>query len=235
VRLADVAQRAREAEFSRADDHHVVGGPRDLAQHVAGHDDRAPLAGQVAQRGAQPGRAARVQAVGRLVQDQHLRVAEQRRREAEALPHAERERPDRPPGRGVQAGQVEHLVHPPGRNPVRGGQDPQMVTGPPARVKAGRLQHRADHPARPGQPLVPHAADERVPGGGLDQAEDNAQGGGLPRPVRAEQAGDLPLRGGEGHVPDRGHPAEGLGQSADLELCHASLQYERTFMNSCSY
>ena len=170
-----------------------------------------------------------------VVEDQHLRIAEHRRREPEALPHAERELPDRPSRRGGQAGQVEHLIHPPGRNVVRVGEDPQMVAGPSARVKAGRLQHRADQPARPGQALVPDAADEGVPGGGLDQAEHDAQGGGLPRPVGAEQAGDLTLRGGKGHVPDRGHPAEGLGQSADLDLCHASLQYERTFMNSRSY
>ena len=231
---ADVAQRSGEPEFPRADDHHVIGGPGHLAQLVAGDDDRASLRGQAAQRAAQPGDAARVQAVGRLVEDQHLGIAEHGRRQPEALPHAERELPHGPSrGRG-EADLVQHLVHPPGRNAVRRGQDPQVIAGPAARVKARRLQHRADHPARPVQAAVADAADERFPGTGLDQAERDAQGGGLPRPVRAEQAGDHPGRGGERHVPHRRHPAEGLGQSADLEFWHASLPYERAFMNICS-
>src|SRR5579859_2950591 len=58
VRAADLAQRPREAQFTSADDHDLIGRPGDLAQRVAGHDHRPPLAGQVAQRAAEPGRAA---------------------------------------------------------------------------------------------------------------------------------------------------------------------------------
>ena len=72
----------------------------------------------------------------RLVEDQHLGIAEHGRRQPEALPHAERELPDGPSrGRG-EADLVQDLVHPPGRDAVRRGQDPEVVAGPAARVKA---------------------------------------------------------------------------------------------------
>ena len=82
-------QRPGEAELSRVDDHHTVGGLGHLAEHMAGHHDGAALAGQAAQRSAEPGDAGRVEAVGRLVEEENLRVAEESRRQAEALAHAE--------------------------------------------------------------------------------------------------------------------------------------------------
>ena len=111
-RLAEFAQRPREAEPSGVDDDHVVGGLGDLAEHVAGHHDRAAFPGQAAQQPPQPGDAGRVEAVGRLVKQQHLRVAQQGGGQAQALPHAQGELADPPPrGRG-QVDLAEHLVHP---------------------------------------------------------------------------------------------------------------------------
>ena len=49
-----------------------------------------PLGRERAQEVAQPAHALGVEAVGRLVEDQQLGIAEQRRRQAEPLPHAER-------------------------------------------------------------------------------------------------------------------------------------------------
>ena len=53
-------------------------------------EHRPPVGGERAQEVAQPAHALRVEPVGRLVEDQQLRVAEQRRREPEPLPHPER-------------------------------------------------------------------------------------------------------------------------------------------------
>jgi hypothetical protein len=61
---------------------------------VGGDQDRASLAGEVAQELPDPGDALRVEAVGGLVEQQDLRVAEQRLGEPETLTHAEAELPD---------------------------------------------------------------------------------------------------------------------------------------------
>src|SRR5215469_10072495 len=92
-RPAEFVQRPGEAELSRVDDHHVVGGLGHLAEHVAGDNDGAALVGQGAQQPAQPGDAGGVEAVGRLVEQENLRVAEEGRGQAQALAHAEREPP----------------------------------------------------------------------------------------------------------------------------------------------
>ena len=111
------------------------------------NEHRAALGGQVAQQPAQPGHAGRVETVGRLVEDQHLRVAEQRRGQPEALAHAERVAADPAVRVGGQADLVEDLVDPRGREPGEPRGDPQVVAARAAGVEAGRLQHRADDPA----------------------------------------------------------------------------------------
>ncbi len=50
-----------------------------------------PWAGVVAQHGTQPGDALGVEAVGRLVEHEHIGLAEQGLGERQALPHAHRE------------------------------------------------------------------------------------------------------------------------------------------------
>ena len=93
------------------DDDQVVGGLGHLAHQVRGHEHRPALGGQRLQQVADPADAVGIQAVDRLVQDDGLRVAEQRRGDAEPLAHAEGEaarpasgpprpgRPGRPPRR----------------------------------------------------------------------------------------------------------------------------------------
>jgi hypothetical protein len=94
------------------DDDHVVDGLGQFGEQVAGHEDGASLVGQAAQQAAQPVHAFGVEPVGGLVQDQGVRVAEQRGGQCQLLPHA----------LGVAAGpavrgaaepdQVEHLLDP---------------------------------------------------------------------------------------------------------------------------
>ena len=72
-----------------ADDDQVVGDDLDLVQQVRGQQHGAAAVGEAAQQVAHPADAGRVEPVGRLVEDQHPRVAEQRGGDAEALPHAE--------------------------------------------------------------------------------------------------------------------------------------------------
>ena len=70
-----------------------------------------PRLGEVAEQAAHPAHALGVEAVGGLVEDQHLRVAEQRVGDPEPLAHAERVLADAlARGRAVEADQLQHLV-----------------------------------------------------------------------------------------------------------------------------
>ena len=77
-------------EPAAVDDHDVVDGLRHLGEHVARDEDRASLGRERAEEVAQPADALRVEPVRRLVEDEHLGIAEQRGGEPEPLPHPER-------------------------------------------------------------------------------------------------------------------------------------------------
>ncbi len=81
------------------DDHDLVDGLGDLGEHVARHEDRPTVCGERAQEVAEPADSLRVEAVGGLVEDENLGIAEERRREAQALPHSEGVALDAPPAR----------------------------------------------------------------------------------------------------------------------------------------
>ena len=71
-------------EPAAVDDQHAVDRLRDLGQHVARHEHRPAAGRERAQEVAQPAHALRVEPVGRLVEDEQLRLAEQRRRRGRA-------------------------------------------------------------------------------------------------------------------------------------------------------
>ena len=98
-------ERGLDDELAVVDDQHLVDRLRDLGEHVAGDEHRAPPRGERAQEVAQPAHALRVEAVGGLVEDQQLRVAEQRRREPQPLAHAQRVALDAPRARVVELDQ----------------------------------------------------------------------------------------------------------------------------------
>ena len=77
-------------DVSGADHDEAVDGGFDFGEEVAGQQHGAALVGEVAEQFAHPGDAFGVEAVGRFVQDEHLRVADQRLGDAEALTHPER-------------------------------------------------------------------------------------------------------------------------------------------------
>ena len=87
-----------------------------------------------------------IEAVRRLVEDQDLGLAEQRRRESETLAHPERE-PFDSLVRGVrESDELEHLVDPPARHIRRGGKNAKVIARLATRMEPGRLQHRPDVP-----------------------------------------------------------------------------------------
>jgi hypothetical protein len=65
----------------------LVGGERHLAQEMAGDEDGPALGGEAAEQFAHPPDALRVQPVHWLVAQDHRRIAQQRRGQAQPLTH----------------------------------------------------------------------------------------------------------------------------------------------------
>ena len=95
-----------------ADDDQTGCGLGHFAHQVGGHEHGVPVGGEVFEHGAHPEHAFGVQAVDRFVQDHGLRVAQQRRRHAQPLAHAEGEPADPFAGDLLQADDVDHLGPP---------------------------------------------------------------------------------------------------------------------------
>ena len=96
-------------DLAAADEHHLVGDHLDLVQQVRGQQHGPAPGGEGAEQAAHPVDAGGVQAVDRLVEDQHGRVTHERVGDAEALAHAQRVVAHPPLGLG--AGETDQLQH----------------------------------------------------------------------------------------------------------------------------
>jgi hypothetical protein len=148
-----------------------------FAHQVAGDQDGAALRRQRSQEALHPDDALGVHAVVRLVEDQHRRVAEQRGRDAQPLPHAEGVPAGLAAGGGLQAGQRDHLIDPAGRQALGVGEPQQVVAAAAAGLQRARVQQRPDV----GERVLQRAVRAAGGGGGACvggvQAEDDAHGG----------------------------------------------------------
>ena len=158
------------------------------------------MRGQRPEQVAHPPDAFRVQPVGRLVENQHLRVPEQRRRQAETLPHAQRVCPECPAAGHREPDKLQDLIRP-RQGDARGlADDAQMITsGTPLVGRAG-LQDGADPADRLIQAGVAGAADGGCPRRRLDQVQEHAQCRRLPGAVGTEETGDPARFHHERHV-----------------------------------
>jgi hypothetical protein len=157
-----------------ADDHDAIDELLHLGEHVARHQHRAALRGQLAQESAHPRDALRVEAVGRLVEHQHLRVPE-RTCQREPLAHPQRVTARRAAARRGQPDQVQDLVGARGGIAVDVAVDAQVIAAAACRMKARRLEHRSDLVVRRRQRRIAATADRgaaRVRG---DPAEQHPQ------------------------------------------------------------
>ncbi|EPJ35721.1 putative Bacitracin transport ATP-binding protein BcrA [Streptomyces afghaniensis 772] len=215
-------------ELPAPDDDEMVGGQRHLAHQMGGDEDRTALRGECLHQVAHPEDALGVEAVDRLVEQQHLRVAEQRGGDAQPLSHAEGEALGPLPGHVLEAHDPEHLVHPFGRDARQLGQAQQVVAGGPAAVHGLGVQQGTDLTGGVGQLAIRVTADRHVPGRRVVQAEDHPHRRRLARAVRSEEARDGPRPHLEGKVVHSGlvavalrqadcfdhapHPSQGSGQ-----------------------
>ena len=127
-----------------ADHDQLIGQDGHLLQQVARHEDGATLARQMLQQMPQPGDAGRVETVARFVEDQHVRIAEQRRRQAQALTHAEAEGARLVAGDAGQPHHVEHRVDAMVGDAVGGRDHAQVVARRAGGVERLGLQQGAD-------------------------------------------------------------------------------------------
>ena len=144
-RAAQLGHGALDQQPAAGDDADPVADLLHLAEQVAGQQHGLPAGGEVDESRAHVGHAGRVQPVGRLVEDQQVRVAEQRRGHAEALLHAERVRPEPVAaaiGRGRPAPAPRSTA--PVRHAAVAGQHAQVVPPGQVRVEARSLDQRAD-------------------------------------------------------------------------------------------
>ena len=93
---------------------HLINGLRDLRKYVARNEHRTTLRRQPAQEVTQPAHALRVKPVSRLIENQQLRVANQRRRQSQPLAHPQRMPLQTPPRRTVEAGTITGFLGPNG-------------------------------------------------------------------------------------------------------------------------
>ena len=130
------------------DDRDLVAGLLDLGELVARHEDGATAAGEGQEQVPDLDDAGRIEAVGRLVQDQRRRVGEEREGDAQALAHPGRVALRRPAPGGAEVHEVERLRDPrigARPRPSPGGRrDPQVLDPREVRVEDGRRHHRAD-------------------------------------------------------------------------------------------
>ena len=203
-----------------ADDHDPVGDGLDLGQQVRGEQHGAAAVGEAPQQPAHPAHALGIEAVGGLVEDQDLRVAEQRVGEAEALAHAERVLADAPAGRRlVEADELEQLVDALHRHAHGPGGDGERLAAAAAGVLRRRVEQDPDAAAGVRQVAVAPAEDPGLAAVGLGQADEHPHRRALAGAVGAEEAGDGARLAAEGDIGDDGAPSELLGESVRFRSC----------------
>ena len=161
-----------------------------LAHEVGGDEDGPALGGQRLHQVPHPEDALGVEAVDRLVEEQHLGVAEERGGDSEPLAHAEREALGALFRHVLEADDTQHLVHAAGRDTGQLGEAQEVVAGVPATVHGLGVEERADLAGGVGQLAVGVAADRDLTGAGVVEPEDHAHGRRLARPVGPEETGD---------------------------------------------
>ncbi len=223
-----VARAPRQLGRGRVGEHAALGNDDrpaahrlDLLEQVGRDDDRLlrphrrdDLAHLVLLVGVEP--------VGRLVEDQHLRVVQQCLRHPDAAPIALRERVDR---LMQHLGDMDHLDHPadaelrlaPGKAADMSDKA-EKLGGRHVGIGRRALGQVADSALRRDRltgDVV--AADGRGAGGGRDKAGDHLHRRRLAGPVRAEKAQDFAPRHIERNVINRDQRAEMFDQMTDLQ------------------
>jgi hypothetical protein len=161
----------------------------------------------------------RVEPRRRLVEDQDLRLVDERARDQQAAFHAARQLRDRPVALVLELDELQQLFGPRPRDATRdaeiSGVDEEVLDDRDLLVEVVLLRddpHASLDLARAAGRW--HAEHLERPIGGRDRAGDHSHGGRLPRAVRAQEA-EAPLRFGfEVDAADGLELPEALGEAA---------------------
>ena len=190
----ELVRRALGDHVAVVDDRDPVGEPVGLLEVLGRQQDGRAVADELLDRLPQVDPRARVQAGGRLVEEQHRRARDERRREVQPAPHAARvglRRAARRRRRARSARAAPARAASPPRaccrragRPSSGSRSPVRFSSTAAYWPASPIRERSfarvlDH-VQPG-----HARLARV---GRQQRREHAHRGRLPGPVRAEHA-----------------------------------------------
>jgi hypothetical protein len=135
----------------------------------------------------------RIETIGRLIEDQHRRIVDQRLGEADPALEAFRERLDRPVGHVPELDHLDHTIDrvAPFRlaEPAHVGDEGQQAAAGHVAIERRTFRQIADSPfcldRLPGEI---ESADARGAVRRFEVAGDNAHGGRFAGPVRAEKA-----------------------------------------------
>src|SRR6185437_8310924 len=173
----------------------AVGEIIGLIQVLGGEEDGDAVGDQPADRLPHVAAAARVQAGGRLVEEQHLRLGDQAHGQVEAPPHTAGVGGHGLAGRVDQVELLEQGGRPaPAFAPVevvQVGHQAQVLLAGEQQVDGGELAGDADrgaHGAGLAVDVVP--GDPGLAAVGVDERGEDLHGGGFAGPVRAEQGED---------------------------------------------
>lgn len=195
-----------------------VGGARGLLRVGCGQQDRAALGRVRPQHAVQPAALAAREPLGGAVEDEGVRVGQQRAGQAEATVHAAREGAEAFLAQADESDHLQDFVGAPGRNARGGAQHAQIPTDRARRVPGEVAQQHADFARRMGdavQGAAPEVGDSTAP----LECEHESEHRRLARSRRPEQRGDAARVGLEGDVVDgrRKLLARVAGQSDGLD------------------
>ena len=223
ARVAQLAQRALRDRAPVLQQHEPVAQACRVAHAVDRHDQRASAGGDPSEERDRVARQPQVEAVERLVEQQHGVRREQRGGDEHALPLPLRQRADRPV---VQLGQSQRRMHVVAQRGVavaveraREVEHPARGLRLPRRDAVGKVEQ---HPARATveRTIRPtHAA--RVGG---EQARHGLQQRRLAGAVGPEEAEHLALVRGEAGVVEREERAEAAREPRDGQSRHAAAR-----------
>ena len=205
----DVADRALRQDPAAIDDRHARAQLLELGQDVAADEDRLAERPELAQEFAQLDASARVQAGGRLVEEQDLRVVDQGVRQAQPLLHAARERLDVVVAAIGEVDELQEVADRPaslrGRQAVAASEEVQVLPDLHVVVDPEHVRHEPeDAPDLVGVPRHGPAGDLGDARRRLQERGQDPERRGLAGAVRPDETEDLALLDVEVHAGD-GH------------------------------
>ena len=212
-------QRALEYDAAAAEDPHPVAQGLDLGEDVRREDDRHPPVGETPDEIPHVAYPCRIESRGGLVEQEQLGVAQERRGDPQALPHAVRVAGDLVSRAVAELDGLEHGVDPPPSTAtVVCGQQLEVLASRQIRIEPRLLDEARDAVEPPGtvdERLMPEQAHSTLVR--PDQSEQHPQGCRLPGAVRAEISVDIAALHGQVDVVDRDDVAVALDEAARLD------------------